>query len=44
MKAGYAKAVERAQSLQKRAKATGDPNRNPSTAVYLLTELIRIGG
>lgn len=44
MKTGYAKAVERAQSLQKSAKATGDPNRNPSTGVYLLTELIRIGG
>ena len=44
MKTWYAKAVERAQSLQKRAEATGDPNRNPSTGVYLLTELIRTGG
>lgn len=44
MKASYEKAVERARSLQKKAEATGDPIRNPSTAVYLLTELIRIGG
>ena len=43
MKTGYAKAVERAQSLQKVAEATDDPNRNPSTGVHLLTELIRIG-
>lgn len=43
MKPGYAKAVARARSLQQRAEATGEPNRNPSTGVYLLTELIRIG-
>jgi hypothetical protein len=44
MKAGYASAVERAQSLMKTGEAMGEPNRNPSTAVYLLTELIRKGG
>jgi hypothetical protein len=44
MKAGYTEAVERARSLQKTAKTTGEPNRNPSTGVHLLTELIRIGG
>jgi len=44
MKAGYDKAVDRARVLQKRAETTGEPNRNPSTGVYLLTELIRIGG
>jgi hypothetical protein len=44
MKAWYARAVERARSLQKKAEATSDPNRNPSTGVYLLTELIRTGG
>ena len=44
LRPGYATAVERAQSLQKTADATGEPNRNPSTTVYLLTELIRIGG
>ena len=44
MKAGYANAVARAQSLQKKAEAMDEPNRNPSTGVYVLTELIRIGG
>jgi hypothetical protein len=44
MKAWYEKAVDRARVLQERAEATGEPNRNPSTGVYLLTEIIRIGG
>jgi hypothetical protein len=44
MKPGYEKAVARARVLQKLAEDTDEPNRNPSTGVYLLTELIRIGG
>lgn len=44
MRPGYDKAVERARALQKTAAATGEANRNPSTGVYVLTELIRVGG
>jgi hypothetical protein len=43
MNPGYLKAVARAQSLQKMAEAMSEPNRNPSTGVHLLTELIRVG-
>lgn len=44
MHPGYEVAVERAQALQKTAAALRDPNRNPSTGVHALTELIRVGG
>ncbi|HKY40151.1 MAG TPA: RloB family protein [Polyangiaceae bacterium] len=41
--ANYELAVERAKSLEAEAAHHGDPGRNPSTAVYKLTELIRTG-
>jgi len=44
MRRAYTKAAERAQSLRKTAEAMGEPNRNPSTGVHLLAELIRTGG
>ncbi len=39
--AGYAQAVIRAERLDTSAKGASEPNRNPTTGVYLLTELIR---
>jgi hypothetical protein len=38
---GYDQAVARATSLEQAGAHHGDPRRNPSTAVYKLTELIR---
>jgi hypothetical protein len=44
MKPGYETAIARARQLQKTAEALDNPDRNPSTKVHLLTELIRTGG
>jgi hypothetical protein len=38
---GYNEAVLRASSLEEEARHHGDARRNPSTAIYRLTELIR---
>ncbi|MBK8252675.1 MAG: RloB domain-containing protein [Polyangiaceae bacterium] len=40
---GYRDAVARSQALQAEAERHGEPGRNPTTGVYRLTELIRIG-
>lgn len=37
----YERAVQRAKELDQAAERLGDPGRNPSTAVYRLTESIR---
>ena len=39
--AGYAQAVKRADRMDKAAKKADEPDRNPTTGVYQLTELIR---
>lgn len=39
--AGYSNAVRRATQLEEAATASGEPGRNPSTGVYVLTEKIR---
>ena len=39
-KDGYQKAVQRARSLDQLAESMGDPGRNPTTGVYVLTEMI----
>jgi hypothetical protein len=38
---GYDDAIQRAQSLDKSAAQTGRPGGNPTTGIYLLTEMIR---
>jgi hypothetical protein len=38
---GYDEAVRRAKSLDRLAENLGEPGRNPTTAVYILTEEIR---
>ena len=37
---GYQKAVQRAKSLDQLAESMGEPGRNPTTGVYVLTEMI----
>jgi len=37
---GYHKAVQRAKSLDQLAESMGEPGRNPTTGVYVLTEMI----
>lgn len=39
-KDGYQNAVQRARSLDQLAEKMRDPGRNPTTGVYLLTEMI----
>jgi len=39
-KDGYEKAVQRAKSLDQLAESMGEPGRNPTTGVYVLTEMI----
>jgi len=41
--AGYDKAVARAQRLDHEATEQGEPGRNPTTSIYVLTEAIRWG-
>jgi hypothetical protein len=38
---GYPQAVQRARKMQDDAEEAGEPNRNPTTGIYELTELIR---
>lgn len=44
LQTGYEAAVSRAQDLDRRCEADGEPGRNPSTGVYRLTQSIREGG
>jgi hypothetical protein len=37
---GYQRAVQRARFLDQLAESIGDPRRNPTTGVYVLTEMI----
>ena len=39
--AGYQQAVMRAKRMDESAESDNDPDRNPTTGVYKLTELIR---
>jgi hypothetical protein len=43
MHTGYQAAVRRANALDREAEQHGDPERNPTTGVPRLTELIRLG-